>query len=109
MWIRSDNPWLKISGWFKKRMEINQKRLSTFKTACQKYKYEVAYEDLRESSDHYVFLEKLKVMGCIINKGSLEKSTNYSLMRYIFSFLGTASILTEINMDICLITFSPLV
>ena len=56
------------SEWFDKRMKINQERLKTFKSTCEKYKDKLKFERLEESSQHYKSLWKLKVMGCLIRK-----------------------------------------
>ena len=49
-------------------MKINQERLKTFKSTCEKYKDKLKFERLEESSQHYKSLWKLKVMGCLIRK-----------------------------------------
>ena len=65
------------SEWFDKRMKINQERLKTFKSTCEKYKDKLKFERLEESSHHYKFMPKLKVMGCLVRKvgsTSLQKT-----------------------------------
>ena len=49
-------------------MKINQERLKTFKSTCEKYKDKLKFEQLEESFQHHKSMEKLKVMGCLVQK-----------------------------------------
>jgi hypothetical protein len=65
------------SEWFDKRMKINQERLKTFKTTCEKYKDKLKFERLEDSFQHYKSVWKFKVMGCLVRKvgsTSLQKT-----------------------------------
>ena len=63
-------------------MSINEERIKNFNRVCQKYKTEVAYEDLNDSKERYVFVKKLNVMGCIIHKaGSTSFSKTFKYLR----------------------------
>ena len=58
-------------------MKINQERLNTFKTTCEKYKDKLKFERLEESYQHFRFMWKFKVMGCLVRKvgsTSLQKT-----------------------------------
>ena len=69
---------LLILGWFTKQSEVNNERVKTFTKVCQKYEQnELKYENLSESSMHYVYSNKLKVLGCTI-----QKSGSTTLQRF---------------------------
>ena len=51
------------NSWFTKRIEINQKRIKTFKEVCQKYEPEIKNDNLTGSRMHYVYSNKLNVAG----------------------------------------------
>ena len=66
--------------WFEKRYNINQERLKTFRQACEKFPKEVDHEELVTNS--FVFLNKIKVMGCSINKvGSTSLAHTFKVLR----------------------------
>ena len=58
------------NNWFRKRIEINQKRIKTFKEVCQKYEPEIKNDNLTGSRNHYVYSSKLNIVGKVI----IEKS-----------------------------------
>lgn len=47
-------------------MKINQKRVKLFQETCSKYKNEFDHEIVNPT--HFVFVDKLKTMGCFIEK-----------------------------------------
>ena len=58
-------------------MKINQERLKTFESTCEKYKDKLRFENLEESLLHHKSLWKFKVAGCLMQKvgsTSLQKT-----------------------------------
>ena len=64
--------------WFRKRIEINQKRIKTFKEVCQKYEPEIKNDNLTGSRIHYVYSNKLNVIGCTIPKAGSSTLQRFS-------------------------------
>ena len=64
--------------WFRKRIEINQKRIKTFKEVCQKYEPEIKNDNLTGSRIHYVYSNKLNVLGCTIPKAGSSTLQRFS-------------------------------
>ena len=49
-------------------MKINQERLKTFESTCEKYKNKLRFENITESLLHHKPLWKFKVVGCLMQK-----------------------------------------
>ena len=52
--------------WYSEKKKINQKRLQLSHETCSKYKNEFEHEI--ENPKHFVFVDKIKTMGCYIEK-----------------------------------------
>ena len=49
-------------------MQINEERLKTFESTCEKYKNKLNFENVEESVLHHKPLLKFKVAGCLMQK-----------------------------------------
>ena len=90
-----------ISEWYSERKKINQKRVQLYHETCSKYKKEFDHEI--ENPIHFVFVDKLKTMGCYIEKvGSTSLRQTFRDLRLNLGkyYLTTTSCLACISVEI---------